>query len=158
MFPAGSIHNGRLVQWFYSLLALILAVIMVTMLLTVIKTTSGRYVKDWRCITDAYIDSQSYIMGERAVIGRVVQANKPDNLTEKLALTTFGEGMHFALHEQPGMGYGGIITQVREVNNASIGKRRLPYPPQALWCVYLDYTENQDGVVFLGYHIDMYSA
>ena len=158
MIWTGSFRRRRQVHWLYSLLAIILAGIAVIVLLTMTSNRAGRFVKDWQYITDAYIDRQALTTGEHGVVRKVILASKPQNFKEELDLLTFGEGTHFGVNAQPGMESDEIITQVSIANDPSMGKRRLPYPPQSLRCVYLDYAEKQDVVIFLGYHTDMYSA
>ncbi len=135
MIWTGSFRWTRLSRWFYFLIAMILAVFTVIVLLSITTNSVGRFVKDWRYITDAYIDAQASPAGEYGVVRKVVQASKPHNFTEQLELLTFGEGTHFAVHRQPGMNYSDILTQVVTSADAKIGKRQLPYPPEKLWCV-----------------------
>jgi hypothetical protein len=158
MIWSGSYRDIRLTSWIYSLFALLLAVITVIMLLTAAANSAGRFVKDWRYITDAYIDAYAVSIGERAVVKQVVKANKPENLIKELDLISFGEGVHFSVHSQPDIGSVDTVEQGSTMDEARIGKRSLPYPPESVWCVYLDYTQKQDSVIFLGYHKDMYTA
>ena len=158
MIWTGSPRCTRFTQWLYALSAIVLAIIVVVLLFTINRNSAGRFVKDWRYIMDAYINEEASITGTRGVVREVVRAKEPYNFVEKLELLTFGEGTHFAVQRQPGAGYGEIITQTTTANDARLSKRPIPYPPQSLWCVYLEYDNKRDVVIFIGYHIDMYSA
>lgn len=158
MIWSGSYQSSRVVRLFYSASAVLLAVTAVIVLLTLIIKSAGRFIKDWRYIADSYIDAQASATGDYGVIRNAVQASKPENFTEELKLLTFGEGTHFGVHHRPGVIYSEIVTQVVTADVLNIEKRHLPYPPQQLWCVCLEYEEKQDVVIFLGYHKDMYSA
>ena len=133
MIWTGSYRDDRLVPWLYSLAAMFLAVIAVIVLLSITANSAGRFIKDWRYITDAYIDAQASPTGERGTVSQVVRAHKPENFTEELELVTFGEGTHFSVHSHPDMGNGDIVTHVATIDEVRIGKRPLPYPPQSMW-------------------------
>ena len=158
MIWTGDFRSARPGHWLYALFAMALAVIAVIVLLTIVTKSAGRFVKDWRYIMNAYLEEQASTSGETGRVESAVQAGKPEYFTEDLRLFTFGEGTHFNVHSMPGSDYNFFITHVVNSDDSSMGKRLLPYPPQRLWCVYLDYAENQDTVIFIGYHNDLYSA
>jgi hypothetical protein len=151
-------RSTRRVHWQYAIVAVFLAGVAIMVLLISTSRSASRFVKDWRYIADLYLDAEASMTGSRGVIGQIARAQNPEYLTEELGLITFGEGTHFTVHNQPGMDYADIITPVMTVYGGNTGQKPLPYPPQILFCVYLEYVNLPDIVVFLGYHKDMYSA
>jgi hypothetical protein len=158
MLWTGSNQDAKLVQLFYVLVAVFLAVTAVIAMLSICIDRPGGFVKDWRYIMNAYLDAQASVTGDRGVPSQVIQAKNPRYLTAEMGYTTFGEGAHFAVDIVPGVVVDEIITQVVSLSEVNMGKRQLPYPPYSLWCVNLNYVDKPDGVILVAYHIDMYSA
>ncbi len=92
------------------------------------------------------------------MISHAALALNPDALTETSGFYTFGEGTHFDVDHHLRTVDGAQKTQSVTLYGERTVKRPLPYPPQALWCVTIDYVDEPDRVIFLGYHRDMYSA
>jgi hypothetical protein len=145
-------------RWPIALVAAVLAFTSVIGLVAVMGNTRGRFVKDWQYITDAYIYAEAILTGNLGVVNEVVRAKQPTYLDAPLGYMTFGEGTHFAVDWQPGVDGSDIVTKVSAVSQERLSKRPLPYPPQKVWCIYLDHADKEDMIILVGYHRDMYSA
>jgi hypothetical protein len=85
-----------------------------------------------------------------ATVQRTVRATKPGNLGSDAGYPTFGDSVYYQTEDGP-------------AGNEKGGAMPLPYPPKELWCVLLKQQNRATGrtsypIVFVGLHMDMYSA
>lgn len=72
-----------------------------------------------------------------------LRAPLPQNFTQALSQTSFGNNFYF----QSDDGYG-----------KPPGGKPLPYPPTTLWCLQLTYADAPPRVILLALHEDLYNA
>ena len=151
-FGAKSQRGSRYRHWLYALAALLMAASAVFVLIIVTTNRTGRFVKDWLYIAEAYLDVEATSLHARGVISEVVLARNSSHFTEMLSYYTVGEGTYFDVNKQLGEVPDVQGTQSLTLYGVRTVNRPLPYPPQKLWCVYIAYADAPEQVIFLGYH------
>jgi hypothetical protein len=121
--------------------------VLIVVVITVIIGQAIHHPAGWRTELEKYVRYKSSFIAVQVV----TQASKPWYFKRNMSHTTFGEGA-FADYNYEGR---------RQ------GYRRIPFPPEEVWCVLLRETrslandarvETSHAVIFVGYHLDLYHA
>jgi hypothetical protein len=102
------------------------------------------------------------------VVGSIVKASKPWNFNADMSRVSFGESVYYQTDNRFGKGPPDQDTLDLIPGDSHSGNLRpIPYPPEQVWCVYLEHKINaKDSVsssdharlVLIGLHQDLYNA
>ncbi len=118
----------------------------------------GRAPTDWRTTLERYLDFTAETVGGRATVVESVKADQPAKFRDT-DFVTFGNARYFSpevdLDETPLLQSTPVMTGTSA--SARTG-RPIPFPPDELWCVTLQWADGGQQLVFAGQHADMFMA
>ena len=107
----------------------------------------------------AYLDFRASPSQPMLGVQQIIPASRPWSFTRQMSKATFGNSVYFKTD------YRSIVQGLSASatpwpgEGSSVGGRSLPFPPAALWCVWLQPTEGAyPSIVYVAQHEDDYKA